>query len=198
MTSGIYELTFPSGLTYIGKSVNIENRWKQHRDKLLKGTAASNMQTEYNICGLFVGSVLWEGHSDHIDIMEAMFINRLKPQLNGTYPEDPLAGLDADEVLKVVELLNMSTLQHVNKIYEFDAGQTTANAIEAKLREEMAELSAKRTEETIKADLNNLLEEKDSEIYGLEAANAVLKRALTEANRMIAYHNLPWYKKIFN
>lgn len=31
MTCGIYKLTFPSGKVYIGQSVNIEERWSEHK-----------------------------------------------------------------------------------------------------------------------------------------------------------------------
>ena len=44
MTSGIYLLNFKDQAFYIGQSQDIETRWKQHRDKFLKGKAAEKMQ----------------------------------------------------------------------------------------------------------------------------------------------------------
>ena len=44
MDSGIYRLTYRTGETYVGKSIHLTTRWKQHFDKLSKGKAAKNMQ----------------------------------------------------------------------------------------------------------------------------------------------------------
>lgn len=88
MTSGIYELTFPNGETYVGKSVNITNRWKQHADKLSKGTAAANMQAAVysNRFNNIAGRVLLEVHPDLLDMYENYYINTLKPKLNTVIP----------------------------------------------------------------------------------------------------------------
>jgi len=51
MISGIYRLEFPSGNYYLGKSVDIEKRWKQHRTALLKGTHTKILQAEYTYTG---------------------------------------------------------------------------------------------------------------------------------------------------
>ena len=58
MTSGIYKLTFSDGTTYIGKSVDIERRWKEHADKFAKRTAAKAMQYAYDTCGMPSTSVI--------------------------------------------------------------------------------------------------------------------------------------------
>src|SRR5665647_1156020 len=112
MTSGVYKLTFSSGKTYIGKSINIDNRWKQHADKFAKGKAATNMQAEYDICGYPTGSIMCECHDDHIDTVEACFINRFQPELNGTYPPDPFVGIYDDAFKDLFSKLHLSTVGH--------------------------------------------------------------------------------------
>ena len=75
MTTGIYLLIFQSGKRYVGQSVDIETRWKQHFDKFRKGTAAKAMQHEFNIYGFPQAEVLLECHKDHLDMMESLYIN---------------------------------------------------------------------------------------------------------------------------
>ena len=115
MTTGIYLLVFSSGKYYIGQSVDIDNRWKQHYDKLSKGTAAKPMQAEYNRHGLPTAKVLLECHRDHLDMMEGMFItSNLGPKmLNTTIPaeyteyEIKVATSDTDQLkLSIVEILS--------------------------------------------------------------------------------------------
>lgn len=52
MTIGIYRLIFPNtNKCYIGQSVNIERRYMQHLRQLEQGTAASKLQSAYNMYG---------------------------------------------------------------------------------------------------------------------------------------------------
>lgn len=88
MTSGIYKLTFPNGETYIGKSVNMEERWQQHALSLEKGTAAKNMlraKPRYGKFRIDCTKVL-EVHPDLLDEYENYFINIFKPTLNTKIP----------------------------------------------------------------------------------------------------------------
>ena len=78
-TSGVYQLQFSSGRTYIGKSVNITERFKQHMDKFRKGTAAKAMQNEYDCYGPPDINVLVLCHPDHVDIVESWLISRNRP-----------------------------------------------------------------------------------------------------------------------
>lgn len=89
MKSGIYKLTFANGDTYVGKSVDITQRWKQHFDKLEKGTAAKNMLEVYRLLGWKFPKteVLLECHPDVLDEYENYFINALKPTLNTQIPK---------------------------------------------------------------------------------------------------------------
>lgn len=88
MASGIYQLEFATGERYIGKSVDIKARWKQHADKLQKGTAAKPMQDAYQRSDfdLPLGQVLLECHSDLLDEYEGMYINLYTPELNTNIP----------------------------------------------------------------------------------------------------------------
>lgn len=92
MTSGIYQLTFSDGSFYIGKSNDIERRWKEHFTKFGKGTAAAAMQAAYDSYGEPECDILIEAHEDHIDILEGLFIyanwDSIKI-LNGNKPKPP-------------------------------------------------------------------------------------------------------------
>jgi hypothetical protein len=120
MTSGVYKLTFSSGREYIGKSVDIESRWKQHADKFRKGTAAKLMQQEYDDYGFPDANIIYPCHEDHLDIVEETLIWRNVPLLNGTKGRDRLSVTESNaEHLRDVNLyplLHMSTLQHIAEI----------------------------------------------------------------------------------
>ena len=88
MDSGIYQLTFNTGDTYIGKSLHLQTRWKQHVDKLHKGTAAKNMMIAYAISGYVepTATVLLKCHPDVLDAYENYFIRSICPNLNTQWP----------------------------------------------------------------------------------------------------------------
>lgn len=89
MTSGIYQLNFNDQAFYVGQSINIEVRWKQHFDKFRKGTAAKKMQDAYNYYGLPNATILLECHKDYLDMMENFYIAANQPysgNLNTTAP----------------------------------------------------------------------------------------------------------------
>lgn len=205
MTSGVYTLTFSSGATYIGKSIDIENRWKQHAEKFIKGTAAKAMQAEYDSYGFPEGTIAFECHEDHIDTVEACFINRLKPPLNGTYPKDPFIGIQDEEFDNLLALLNMSTVQHVAKIYEFKAGQDENNVEIALLKSSLLdmedlveELDKQRNQETIDKDISRTI--KDQKItISTQMDNLVhLRKHIEELVNMLNYERKPWWQKLFS
>lgn len=90
MDSGIYQLTYKTGQTYVGKSIHLKTRWKQHFDKLSKGTAAKNMQEAYYASDHCYPNtqVLLYCHPDMLDYYEGYFINHLKPELNTSIPQE--------------------------------------------------------------------------------------------------------------
>ena len=115
MTTGIYLLVFSSTNVYIGQSIDIENRWKQHFDKFRKGTAAKAMQAEFDKCGFPGTRILLECHKDHLDMMESMYIHANKGPhlLNTSIPRDyspreiEIATADDDQLkLSTVEILS--------------------------------------------------------------------------------------------
>ena len=89
MDSGIYQLTFANGDTYIGKSLHLQIRYKQHSDKLSRGTAAKNMMRAYYQSDheYPTAQVLVYCHPDVLDEYEGYWINVLKPTLNTQIPE---------------------------------------------------------------------------------------------------------------
>ena len=88
MDSGIYQLTFANGDTYIGKSLHLTTRYKQHSDKLSRGTAAKNMMRAYYQSDheYPVATVLVYCHPNLLDEYENYWINYLKPTLNTQIP----------------------------------------------------------------------------------------------------------------
>lgn len=86
MKSGIYAFEFSDGSFYIGKSNNILTRWQQHEKALLKGTHAKKVQEVYDRLGMPKFKVIKKVHPDHIDLIEAHFINELwgNPKLLNT------------------------------------------------------------------------------------------------------------------
>ncbi len=115
MTSGVYLLTFSDGNNYVGKSINIERRWKEHGEKMEKGIAAKNMQQAFKRCGHAHAQILLKCHPDHIDIMESYYICKLRPTLNSA---DTVAISHRDIQLFDVNkhMLEFSTSDHIQLI----------------------------------------------------------------------------------
>lgn len=202
MTCGIYKLTFPSGNFYIGKSTDIDKRWKQHWEDMSKGKHTKKMQAEFNMYGDYTQEVIFECHADHIDIMEESLIARQQPPLNGTFPKDRLDEV-ADAHLDIfLSYLNVGTLKHIERLHNTN---NRVVELEASVEEQVRlveELSTKRTEEELNADVAGRIEELDEEVSSLndyisELIKANKNYALLN-NELLAYKYLPWYKKIFN
>lgn len=141
MASGIYRLTFSSGKYYVGKSLDLETRWKQHFNKFATGKAARPMQIEYDRCGLPQTEVIFECHRDHIDILEELLIDQLKTpdMLNTTYPEVDRTDRVAILINNSKDLLQVSTLEHLEMLHsnqgEVDKAAALVAAAEAKVEE---------------------------------------------------------------
>lgn len=120
MQSGIYKLTFPSGKFYIGKSIDLDTRWKQHADKMLKGKAAENMQREYDLHGFPSAEAIFFCHRDHIDLMEEWLIDQFKGplMLNATYPKPHRTNEIADLIDRNHHQLVKSTWEHLQQLEE--------------------------------------------------------------------------------
>lgn len=208
MKTGIYKITFPSGNFYIGKSIDIDKRWKQHSDAFVKGKHTKNMQAEYDLYGDYTAEVLFECHEDHIDIIEESYIANLCPPLNGTKGRDRLASA-ADHLEIFLSYFNMSTLEHIVGLHN---SKNTINNLKEKIAEKehniswldefIEKLKIQRSIEEIEYDVgcrirvlqdawNNSLDRN----FKLDAHVAALEVQLKE---LIAYKKLPWYKKLFN
>lgn len=205
MTSGIYKLTFSSGDTYIGKSVNIDTRWDQHRDKLIKGGGSKAMQQAYNLYGFPMGEIIFECHSDHIDIVEACLISRIKPNLNTSRPPDPFAHISDDDLVSVLQQLGQSTLEHLDRINRLAHGKGEAvsliNTLEREntnLQKTIARLQICRDSEEIALDIDKKLRIKDSALKEMHVTLGILEKREKALLARIAYLNKPWWEKIFD
>jgi hypothetical protein len=89
MKSGIYVLKFDSGYTYIGKSVDINARYKQHLNSLRRGNHTAELQAHYKVWGIPRCEVLELCHPDHLDVLERSWISRGVNLLNSLYPDVP-------------------------------------------------------------------------------------------------------------
>lgn len=188
MPSGVYKLQFTDGSFYIGKSISISNRWRQHCDNFTKGVASSSLQIAYYKCGLPTCEAVFMCHKDHIDIAEEMLINRLKPDLNGTCPKDPFQGLGPEKIQEISELLQMSTIEHIDQIRTLSTSSTYVlreifdrdNRIHD-LNNTIKQLATIRTKEEIECDINGTIE-------CLRSENIRLKEQLRR-------RALPWWKR---
>lgn len=212
MTSGVYQLTFPSGATYIGKSINIENRWKQHLDKMMRGTAAKLMQAEWDKYGDFNAQILIECHDDHIDVVESCFINRNRPTLNGTYPKDPYPDMSVEELYTLFETFKMSAAEHVSAISKAKQEASSKSNEVSDLKDTVDELEElndlllkKRSQEELIADVSGTIASRDGVIRGLRGNLSELRKEVDSLYKEIEckqkeleYHRRPWWQKIFS
>lgn len=86
-TSGIYSITAKhNGMVYVGSSVNIEKRWREHRCSLRKNYHGNgHLQRTYNKHGkdCFVWKVLEHCEKEKVLEREAYWINKLDSFHNG-------------------------------------------------------------------------------------------------------------------
>lgn len=182
MKSGIYKLIFSSGKCYIGKSMDVPSRWKQHTDRFKKGDAAGKMQQEYNKCGVPEMEVIFECHSDHIDIMETYCIHAHDRSmlLNTSIPES-LSQEEYNNLLLSPEVLKFSTSDHVATMFSLNKD----------VRELKAEVASLRV---IPTPLEHKLLHAEIDTH-TKPLHAEIERLKDEVN----YHKAqPWYSKIFS
>lgn len=164
MISGIYKLTFSSGMYYWGSSIDIDRRWQEHRLDFQNGTAATMMQREYDLCGMPKFEVFFPCHQDHIDLVESGIIqfdgsdkllNRQTPRLITS--EEWIAICDCQE------LLEASTCDHLKIIFQNTDLLTQKN---------MEVLQLKHQLETKQAEVDQL---KASGVYIGDEAQEIIK-----------------------
>lgn len=200
MTSGVYQLKFDSGRTYIGKSINVEERFNQHMDKFRKGTAAKAMQHEYDHYGSPTISLLVACHADHVDIVESWLIAQNNPELNTTRPPNPFSNVNNIE--EVLGMLHMSTVEQVNQITLLDDTCRQACDLVTDLtndlqdaEERIVKLKRHRSRQELDADIND-------RIYKLEE---LLDRERKESQarihcltKLVEHYKQPWWKRLFS
>lgn len=188
MTSGVYQLKFSSGARYIGKSVDMETRWRQHADKFRKNTAAQNMQQEYRKCGMPEAEILFRCHPDHIDIVEAAYIARNQPELNSSRPADPFPGVD--DLTDIFTAMAVSTLDHINEIYSLSDKYIKSQSEVTQLNYKITQLEKTRTQKELDHDVGKRISRLSAE---LEEAKSSYTKAVLE----LKYHRQPWWQKMF-
>lgn len=188
MASGIYRLTFSSGKYYVGKSLDLETRWKQHFNKFATGKAARPMQLEYDRCGLPDTEVIFGCHKDHIDILEELLIEQLKgpDMLNTTYPVCDLTDEVAILINRSAELLRVSTFEHLKMIH---ASQDLVDSAEL----------AKQTAEHEVEELRSQGYIMDSDyIEIVDLANDFKESLLKKKAELARLSKLSWWDRLFN
>jgi len=188
MASGIYRLTFSSGKYYVGKSLDLETRWKQHFNKFATGKAARPMQLEYDRYGLPQTEVIFYCHRDHIDILEELLIDQLKgpDMLNTTYPQVTRTDETAILINKSHDLLHLSTFEHLELLHRVESKITE---IREQKQESDTALEAMRAEGYI---MNS------DYIEIVDAATELtqqLERKQTELERL---QKLSWWDRLFD
>ncbi len=187
--SGIYLLEFGSLYRYVGQALDIDARAQQHLDSLYKGKAAAKLRGAYNICGEPTISIIARCHPDHLDALEAYYINLYNDEysLNTSKPE-PSINFVTDALL---ENLKLSTEHICNDLDEYRRICLRYRDIVESYEDTVAQLREQRSKEELEADITKT-------ISALQADNAALVDSLELANNYIKQvQSMPWYKRIF-
>lgn len=195
MTSGIYKLTFKSGDTYIGKSINVDNRWDQHADKMRKGTAAKSVQNAYNTYGMPNGIILAECHQDHLDLLEACYIAGHNPSLNTSRPTNQLAEYTEDTIQAIIKYCAQSTIDHIRLINDQSISIDTLNIKNIRLESEIIKLKKIRSEREINKEHNKQVKELTEEVTSYKE---ILNHQSSIIKELKDYKNSSWWNKLFN
>lgn len=188
MNSGVYQLTFSNGSRYIGKSIDIPTRWKQHATAMENDRAAGPIQNAFNLYGYPTTEVLFKCHPDHIDLVEAVFIARNTPELNTTRPPDPFPFVDDME--EVFSLMHESTHQHITTILEQEEKFVKQAAKIKNLEAQIEDLKVTRSVKEVNI-------EKDRKIRDLREDVANMKLRVIEMQKLLVEKEKPWWKKLF-
>lgn len=209
MDSGIYRLTYRTGETYVGKSIHLTTRWKQHFDKLKKGTAAKNMQDAFRASGNHFPKteVLLYCHPDMLDYYEGFFINDLKPVLNTAIPQElpelskevlvehANLGFAVHSVVTLIQVMH----KNANEIIELEKTQRDKDAEIEELESDFEELSAAWGDRAIrdnweKREYREALEVRE----GLEAHVEVLEDEVRELKSwQLRVKGANWWQRLW-
>jgi hypothetical protein len=195
MASGIYMLTFSSGKYYVGKSLDLETRWKQHFNKFATGKAARPMQLEYDRCGLPETQVIFDCHRDHIDILEELLIDQLKgpDMLNSTYPQVNRTDEVAILINNSRDLLRLSTFDHLELLHQVETKLTELRAKKQEAEETVEEYRTNGY--IIDQDYSEMVDLAQWRLDELEDSEALARKQRAELDRL---KNLSWWDRLFN
>ena len=173
MKSGIYKLRFSSGYVYIGKSVDIGERYKQHLEKFSRGTHSKKMQDHYNVWGIPSCEAVTLCHTDHIDLLESIWICYYHKQLGLNMLNTQFPAVDPDYQLLVDHsgLLHYSTAEHLRSLLDYE-----------------------KKVEVLQSTIHDY--RKNGKILPQELSR--LKVLESRVLELESYKSLPWYRKIFN
>lgn len=188
MTSGIYRLTFSNGSTYIGKSNNIQRRWKEHADKMQKGKAAINMQAAFRAAGPPKGEVLLECHEDHIALMETYFIRHLHPNLNSA--DTVKYDTWTEDMLRInMHLLGNSTCEIISMLAKKEKSEEEYKSTNIEQEHALNRAKRVRSKQDIEAAGKEL-------VSSLENTIEKQKQDISEYINEIKLLKRPWWKKL--
>lgn len=191
MASGIYVLKFAEEVFYIGKSNDIDRRWKEHANKFAKGTAAKVMQRAFYTYGMPKFLIICECHEDHIDLMESMYIrnNWREGILNTTQPT--ILSEHDEQVLRDNEnLLVHSTVTHI---------KTILNLIDERVElEDKLRLSEQKYDYILNLDECKFIRESQKKQDKLDYNIALKAQIIEEQKQTIEkYKNMGFWERLF-
>lgn len=198
MTSGIYLLNFKDQAFYIGQSQDIETRWKQHRDKFVKGKAAEKMQSAYNHYGMPMGRILVECHKDFLDTFENYFIwdqKQFPGCLNTSAPQPDLT-INYDFLLTQKDLIMASPVElieaSISILKDLDVVELKLKELQESYDSEYMQIAAEVELRDGKDENADLVVEYQEQLEilenKLEIADLAIKRLLSRN----------WYQRLFN
>lgn len=168
---GIYKITNKiNGKSYIGKSINIERRFREH--KYISSETNKNLVMAYKKYGKenFEFSILEECCERELNEKEIYYISTLKPEYNRTTGGDGSSGHIINE--KTRELLRKKGKEQWNKMSEEEKekilkhnlktkkGHFVSEKTKEKLR--LANLGKKQSQETINKRKQTLIKLKEN------------------------------------
>lgn len=196
MTSGIYKLTFKNGHYYIGKSKDIQRRWKEHFTKFEKGTAARNMQEAFNQAGYPSTEIIYEVHPEHLDVLEPIAIhNYWGPKILNTTRESCCEELLERHIPYCKYSLATILLSLEERVEEIDHLNNKIIAIQAELEVEQENF------EELLVDIKSgtELERVEVELGQRNSELAAYKKLFSDKVKEIgALKSRGWFSRVFN
>jgi hypothetical protein len=155
MTTGIYQLIFSTGDTYVGQARNITDRYAQHIDKMRDGNAANKMQLAYFASPSLPDlKILLECHEDYLNVMEMYYIVVINPSLNTVMPK-LRSTYEVEILLRNKHMLIHSPAQIIDYLAE---SQKEAEEYKVQYKALKSLLNEKVEKEIAKDKLNNKIQ----------------------------------------